>query len=444
MSERPVGAGSRASALPRSEGSLARLDRSPREGVWFAPVMGGHRTAAGPKWRGLGQAALYLGTVAVYADMYVTQPVLPLLSREFGVPPAKAGLTVSAVVLSIAFASSFYGPLSDALGRKRVMVWSSGLLALPTLACAFAPSFSTLVALRGLQGLLIPGVTAVSVAYVGDAFDLRRIGPVVGGLIGASVAGGLLGRVLSGAVAAHAGWRAAFVLFAATTLAGSAAMAMGLAPQRAAARVVWWSAYRGMLGHLRDRRLLGAYCVALTLFFGFIGIFTYLPYRLSAPPFSLSTGPISSVYLVYAAGVLVSPIAGRLSQRIAPERLMSAGLIVSSAGALMALAPSLPIVILGLVVLCLGMFTAQSIAPSYVNRMAPSAKGGASALYLAFYYVGGTLGSSLPGLAWQRWRWPGVTGACLVALGIGLAALTTLCRPRGPLTTDGTAPSSPG
>ena len=50
-----------------------------------------------------------------------------------------------------------------------------------------------------------------------------------------------------------------------------------------------------------------------------------------------------------------------------------------------------------------------------------------SALYLTFYYVGGTLGSVLPGLAWQAWRWPGVVGVCAASLGIGLAADAVLC-----------------
>ena len=69
--------------------------------------------------------ALYAGTIAAYADMYVTQPILPVLSQEFGVSPARAGLTVSSVVLGIAVASSAYGPLSDALGRRRVMAGAS-------------------------------------------------------------------------------------------------------------------------------------------------------------------------------------------------------------------------------------------------------------------------------------------------------------------------------
>ena len=111
--------------------------------------------------------ALYAGTVVCYGDMYVTQPLLPDLSREFGVGPAQAGLTVSAVVLAIALASILYGPLSDALGRRAVMVASLALLALATLACALPRSFGALVAVRGVQGLLVPGMSAVSVAYAG-------------------------------------------------------------------------------------------------------------------------------------------------------------------------------------------------------------------------------------------------------------------------------------
>src|SRR5512144_2509358 len=142
--------------------------------------------------------ALYAGTVAAYSDMYVTQPVLPLLSREFGVGAARAGLTVSAVVLAIAAASTFYGPLSDALGRRRVMAGAVALLALATLACAFAPSFGALLALRAAQGLLVPGMTAVSVAYAGDRLARRELSPVVAGIIAASVVGGLVGRAVAG------------------------------------------------------------------------------------------------------------------------------------------------------------------------------------------------------------------------------------------------------
>jgi MFS transporter, YNFM family, putative membrane transport protein len=383
------------------------------------------RTAPPPG--GLETVALYAATICCYADIYLTQPVLPVLSREFGVAPARAGLTVSAVVLAIAAASTFYGPLSDALGRKRVMVGAAALLAVPTLLCAATRGFGALLALRAAQGALIPGVTAVAVAYAGDRFDRARLSVVVAGVIGASVSGGLLGRVAGGLIAAAAGWRASFVVFGALTLAAALLLARGLSGAAVGESVAWARAYGGMLAHLADRRLVGAFLIGCALFFGFIGIFTYLPYHLGGDPYRLSTAVVSSVYVVYLAGVVVSPISGRLAARHSQRGLMAVGLVVAGAGMAMTLLQPLGAIVAGLVVLCIGMFTAQAIAPGFVNASAPRAKGGANALYLAFYYVGGTFGSVLPGLAWQAWRWPGVVGVCAAGLAAALAADALLC-----------------
>src|SRR5260370_262076 len=105
-------------------------------------------------------AVLNFAAIVVFADLYITQPILPILSREFRVSPATAGLTISILVLMIALVSAPYGFLSDILGRKPVMVTSCLLLVIPTVLCAIAPSFRALMLLRALQGLLMPGVTA--------------------------------------------------------------------------------------------------------------------------------------------------------------------------------------------------------------------------------------------------------------------------------------------
>lgn len=379
------------------------------------------------------RAALYAGTIVAYADMYLTQAVLPVLSAEFGVGAARAGLTVSVVVLAIAVASPFYGPLSDVLGRRRVMAGATALLGGMTLACAFAPTFGTLVALRAAQGLFVPGMTAVSIAYAGDRFHVRELPAVVGGVISASLVGGLLGRVLAGGIAARLGWRVSFVVFAALTAAAALLLGRGLEGGAGRERHGLAAAWRGMLAHLEDPPLVGAYLVGAALFFGWIGVFTFLPFHLASPPYGLSTGAISSVYLVYAAGALVSPFAGRLSTRFPPRRLVALGLAVEAIGIALLLAPGLPAVVLGLVVLVSGAMTAQAIAPAFVNVTARRAKGGANALYLTSYYVGGTLGASLPGLALERAGWSGVVLVCLAAVGVALLANALLCgrAPRG-------------
>lgn len=379
------------------------------------------------------RVALYAGCVVAYADMYVTQAILPVLSSEFGVGAARAGLTVSVVVLAIAVASPFYGPLSDAVGRRRVMSAATALLAVATLACAFARTFGALVALRAVQGLFVPGVSAVAVAYAGDRFGPRELPSVVGGIISASLVGGLLGRVLAGTIAAHSSWHASFVAFAAFTAVAAVVLARGLAEGMARERHGLGAAWAGMLRHLVDPPLLGAYIVGASLFFGWIGIFTFLPFRLAAPPYGLSTGAISSVFLVYSVGAFASPIAGRLSMRFPPRRLITVGLVIEAIGIGLLLAHPLPLILVGLVVLVAGGMTAQGIAPAFVNVTARTAKGGANALYLTAYYVGGTLGSSLPGLALQSVGWGGVVAVCASAVGVALLANAFLCgrAPRG-------------
>jgi YNFM family putative membrane transporter len=307
------------------------------------------------------------------------------------------------------------------------MVASCAALAVPTFLCAAAPTFPVLVGLRALQGLLMPGVAAVAVAYIGDEYAGAALGPAVGSYVAASVLGGLTGRVASGWIASHFSWRGPFLVFGAVTLLGALGMALHLpASPRGPSRSVG-SAFREMAAHLRDRRIAGGLAVGFTVFFGFIAIFTYLPYYLTAPPFGLSTAQVSGVYLVYVAGIATSWLAGRASRRFGRRAIMGAGFLVAAAAVLATLAASIPAIVLGLVALCVGMFMVQGTAPAFVNATARHAKGGAGALYTTFYYLGATFGSVLPGFAWQAWGWPGVVATCLATFAGGLLAVVFLC-----------------
>jgi YNFM family putative membrane transporter len=381
--------------------------------------------------------ALALSALSVFADMYLTQPLLPALSREYGVSAAAAGTTISAVVLAIALTSSAYGPIAELFGYKRTMTAGSALLALATLGCAFAPTFPLLVALRAVQGALVPSVAVVAVPYLGQLRGSRGVGTLVGIYVGASVAGGLLGRVVSGLIAEwSSSWRGSFVAFAALTLAG--ALALRTLPEPASSPPgvrfadAFSGAYRDMAAHLFEPRLLAAFVVGASLFFGFIGVFTYLPYLLSAPPYELSTGGISWFYASYVAGIFTAPLAGRFSQHVSRRLLMAGGLAVALGGLALTALPSLAAISAGTIVLCVGMFTAQATAPAYVNVTARSAKAGANALYGVFYYVGAVLGSTIPGIAFERAGWPGVLWSCGASLAVGTVVSLLFCHDRAP------------
>lgn len=379
--------------------------------------------------------AVAVAAVAAFADAYITQPLLPVLGHDYGVSPAVAGASVSAVVFAMALSSSAYGPLGDFLGRKRVMVVGCLLLGLATFACAFAPDFRALVALRAVQGALIPAISAVAVAYLGDLGGKRDLGSLVGIYIGATVTGGFIGRVGSGMIADALTWRASFVAYGGFTLVAAIVLAFGLRERRVPRELregnvghAFAGAYGEMFRHIGNPKLVGAFLAGATLFFGFIGVFTYLPYLLTAPPFSLSTGAVAWFYASYVAGIFAAPIAGRLSNRMSQQTLVAIGFCVALLGLALTALGSLVAIVIGTVVLCVGMFVAQAIVPTYVNVTARVAKGGANALYQAFYYVGAVFGSTLPGLGWEWYGWPGVLATCAASMVFGLVAFTVLCR----------------
>ena len=274
----------------------------------------------------------------------------------------------------IALVSPVWGSLSDSAGRKPVIVASAALLAVPTILGAFAPSFGVLLALRSLQGLLIPGLTAVAVALLGDHFHGAALPPKVAAWIGASVVGGLTGRVVSGYLAAWLDWHAPFVVFGVLTAAGAVGMALSFRQDRRPP-----AAPSGVEGARRPppepaprRRLPDRRRRPLRLHRG-LHLPPLLPVR---APFGLSTAAVSSFYFAYVAGVVTSLLVPRLPERFSGRRLMAIGLSVAAAGVAGTLVRSVPPIGASLVVVCVGMFLVQATAPAFVNLNAASAQGG--------------------------------------------------------------------
>ncbi len=363
--------------------------------------------------------ALFLGTAGVFADMYTTQAILPVLGRAFGLSPAAAGLTVSAVVLSVAGGSLVAGPLSDRIGRKPVIVGSAALLVLPTLLCGLAPAFGLLVALRAVQGLLMPGLTSVMIVYVNEQFEPRQRGAAMGVYVSGQVLGGLLARFASATLTGLWGWRAALLFFAAPTAAGALVLGRYLPGAPRPLRGHLGARWADVGAHLRNPRLLAVCAIGFSLFFGFIGTFTYLPYYLTAPPFRIPPASLGLVYLIWGMGIF-SPVAGALAGRVGRPRAIAISLGLACAGMVVTLVPSLPVIVVGLSLLALGMFTAIPSVNLLIGEVTTAAKGTASAIYLCCYYLSGSVGAVVPGLAWERFAWPGVIALCL---GMALLAL---------------------
>ena len=391
-----------------------------------------------------------LGASVAFTVMYSTQPVLPQIGHDFHVGPAEAGLTLLAVTFALAFASLGAGRLTARLGARRIMLACSALLALLSFAVAAAPTFWLLVGLRAAQGMLIPGITVAGLAYLHNDLPAAWRGRISGFYIATNTLGGLLGRLGVGLTVEAITWRGGLALVALAAVAGSAALYWGLphqarspgthAPSQRStaaadddARVATAGASLGQVA----RRLWWAPLIGGTVFFPFLTLFTYTPYRLETAPFHLSAGATSLVYLVYVLGAIASPLAGQLSDRIGRRPAIFGALAFSAAGLGLSMVNALPIVVVSLGVVCAGGLMAHVVANASVsdgaNPLAASARATALSLYTCGFYIGGGLGAYLPGYGWAHWGWLGVVVPCVVAIaGAGLCALRTPTRPASP------------
>ncbi|HET6847536.1 MAG TPA: MFS transporter [Gaiellales bacterium] len=362
--------------------------------------------------------ALFLGASSMFANMYATQAILPQIEDGLGVSPAVAGLSITVVVAGVAVGGWLHGPLSDRVGRARVMTASAALLVIPTALLGLAPNIEVLLALRTLQGLLMPGLLVVAVPYVADRFRGRTAGAAMGAYTSSLVFGGFVGRVGTALLTDLWGWRAALAVLALPTALGAVTMWRWLPrdpPAHAGSRL------RGVVAqHLRNRRLLVNALCASSVFFGFVGVFTYATYRLTSPEIGLGLTGAGLVYGVWLVGIAV-PAVGAWAQRTGPQRLLPVLVAGALAGALLTLVDSLPVVIAGLALMALAMFSTVTVCQLLIPRLVDHHRGTATSLHLTLYYLGGGLGAYLPGL-WLQSGWGTLVAVCSGSIACGLAA----------------------
>lgn len=362
---------------------------------------------------------LLAGAAAMFAVMYSTQTILPELSRDFDVTPSQAGLTLSVVIVAVAVAGWIWGPVSDRIGRKRSLVLASGLIALPTLGAALAPSFGLLLFFRVLQGLCMPGLITVGVPYVAEVFTPGLGGRAMGYYVAALVTGGLVGRVGVGLLTATVGWRWALGALVVLPLSGALLMHRTLpdAPVPPPGR-------RGVsaVGQALRGAVLRPALAAAALYFTFTSVFSFATFRLAEPPFSYGTAATSLLFALWVMGG-VGPVAGRLADRHGWRAVAVTGTLLAIAGVLLSLPANELTLVPALALIVLGMFTGVTAAQLGVSDAGDSDRGVASAVYFTLYYSAGAVAGFVPGLAWEEVQWPGVAALAVAALCVGLAAL---------------------
>ena len=360
---------------------------------------------------------------ASFTNIYITQPVLPILQTEFAADMVLVSFSVSAVILGIALFNLPFGFLADRLPIHPIILIGGTAVAGGGLICALTDNLWILIAARFLQGAFIPALTTCLAAYLAKTLPADRLNVVMGSYVAATVLGGLGGRLLGGWIHPPLHWRFAFVSAAALILIATIAGFRNL-PRTASDTGRLVDAF-GIIALLKRKEILLIYLCAAGSFAIFSSVFNYLPFRLTGPPFNFSTEMTTLLYLAYIVGIFMGPFAGKISNRIGGGNTLIAGSILLGASLTLILLPSIAAVAIGLLGICGGFFSIHAAAVGALNRLLSGGQGKANALYVMFYYLGGWAGITACGIAYKHGGWSAVVFICMsllivpVSTGIG-------------------------
>ena len=369
--------------------------------------------------------ATMLAGMCTFLNVYSTQPLLPLLRQVFHASELAVSVTVSATIFATAITAPIIGIIAERRGRKKVIVPSLILITVPTALAATSTSLNALIFWRFAQGIFVPGVIAVILAYVNEEWEGRAVGRAMSSYVAGTVLGGFLGRFVSGIVATHWHWRLTFIVLAVLNLGGALLVRSWLPLAKNFKRAEHLvQVLSHAKSHLRNPRLLANFGMGGSVLFALVGCFTYANFYLAGPPFHLNSAQLGSIFFVYLLGVVITPQSGRFLDRFGFRHTTVLYCAMMIVGLAFTLVKFLPAVIAGLAVFSSGVFIAQAAATVQTGAIAGRARSSAAGLYVTFYYLGGTVGATVTDWFWRRAAWPG----CVALLGSVSVASVLLAR----------------
>ncbi|WP_313470672.1 MFS transporter [Lysinibacillus sp.] len=367
--------------------------------------------------------ALFLAGFITFANLYITQPLLPTFADIFHVSPAMASLSLSVTTFALALSLIIVSSLSEAWGRKSLMTISIFAASILTLALAFSPNFETIIILRIFQGIVFAGLPAIAMAYLGEEMEPASLGVAIGLYISGNSVGGLSGRVIIGTITDHYNWHIGMIVLGGISLLVSVLFVWMLpSSKHFSARPLQLKALaKTLYQHMKDPSMLCLYGISFVLMGSFVTLYNYIGFKLMAPPYNLSATIVGWIFVIYLVGTFSSAWFGSLADRYGRQRILLLAIAIMLAGSIVTLNGLLTLKIIGITVFTFGFFAAHSIASGWVSKRASHDKAQASSLYLFFYYFGSSVGGTVGGVFWVKYGWVGVIA--MIALFLVIACV---------------------
>ncbi|WP_179403186.1 MFS transporter [Burkholderia guangdongensis] len=373
---------------------------------------------------------LLLATIAgvSVANIYYNQPLLDSFRASFPSQASWIGAVPTATQLGYATGMLVLAPLGDRFDRRLLILLQIAGLSVALIAAASASSLAVLAVASLAIGVLAT-IAQQAVPFAAEIAPPAERGHAVGTVMSGLLLGILLARTAAGFVAEYFGWRAVFGASVASLVALAALVAVRL-PRSTPTSTLPYGKLLASIWHLvvELRGLREASATGAAIFAAFSAFWPVLTLLLAGAPFHLGPQAAGLFGIVGAAGALAAPYAGRFADRRGPRTIISIAIaLVALAFAIFVLSgTSLGGLVVGVIVLDVGVQTAQISNQSRIYALKPDARSRVNTVFMVCYFIGGALGSSVGVAAWRIAGWHGMCAA-----GLLFAALAGWSHHRG-------------
>ncbi|XBC40245.1 MAG: MFS transporter [Buchnera aphidicola (Nurudea ibofushi)] len=366
--------------------------------------------------------ALFLAGFATFSILYCVQSILFVLSKYFSLNPIESSLSLSSSTAMMAVGMLFTGPLSDRIGRKKIMSGALFLAAFFTFCCSKMDSWENFILMRACTGLALSGVAAVAMTYLSEEVHPNTLSFSMGLYISGNTIGGFFGRFLSSFLSESVSWKLALELISILAFLFSILFlyflpcsknfhSVSLNPRKI---------FSHFISQWKHPVLSKLFIIGFLLMGSFVTIFNYIGYRLLLEPFFLSQKTIGILSIIYLIGVYSSPKAGILVKKYGKGLLLIVSLFMMLLGLLISQWNAIFIVFFGLFFFTAGFFAAHSVASTWVGQQAKKNRGYISSIYLFSYYLGSSVLGTFSGIFWTMGKWIGISVFISFSLCIGI------------------------
>ncbi|WP_010301259.1 MFS transporter [Kurthia senegalensis] len=370
---------------------------------------------------------MLIGSLVTFANLYGPQTFIQHFTHDFHMSAYESSLALSISTFTLAIAMLVMATISNAVGRKNIMVFSLISSSILYIAVGFAPNFEILLLLRALEGIALAGFPAIAITYLAEELPKKEFTKALGVYITGSGVGGFFGRIVSSTMLDLTNWHIAVWSLGLLTLLLSIIFmylvqpSKHFSPQPLSLKA--WT--NGMLEACRHTKLWYFYTLGFLALGIFVATFNYIGFPLMNV-YELSQTVVGFIFIFQLFGSIGSMIVGKLSGRYSRKRMLIVSISIVTIGILLTTVHSLLTVLFGLFILSCGFFAWHNLVSGWVSISAqPEVKAYASSLYLLSYYVGSSVIGTIGGHFYDSYLWNGVAMLLIscTAISFGCVAL---------------------